>query len=134
MLERHSIAGPPSGAPLAASRVGARVRVPLDSPPSPRWSRALSAQLVAGLVGHRAVGHLRLDAVVQGADIVLDGVEPAEAELLGPVLRGAIEAANHACEAPDDEAVRPANMDRREAQRVAQKVVETAQDPPAPAG
>jgi hypothetical protein len=134
MLERHTIAGPPSGAPLAASQVGARVRVPLDSSPSPRWSRALSAQLAAGLVGHPAVGHLRLDAVVQGADIVLDGVEPAEAELLGPVLRRAIDAANDSCEAPDDAAAGPPNMDRGEAQRLAQTVADTAQTPRTQAG
>ena len=131
MPECHLIAGPARGAPLTAPQVGARVRVPLDSPPSSRWSRALAAHLTAGLTGHSAVGHLRLDAVVQGSEIVLEGVEPAEAELLGPVLRGAIETANRACEAPEAGACRPPNMAPREAQRVARAVGEGAQPPSA---
>jgi hypothetical protein len=131
MPERHQIAGPASGAPLTSPQVGARVRVPLDSPPSSRWSRALAAHLTAGLSGHSAVGHLHLDAVVQGADIVLEGVEPDEAELLGPVLRGAIETANRACDAPEADAQRPPNMQRGEAEQVARAVGEGAQPPPA---
>jgi hypothetical protein len=129
MPERHSIAGPASGAPLATGQVGARVRVPLDSPPSPRWSRSLAAHLAADLTGHPAVGHLRLDAVVQGADVVLEGVEPAEAELLGPVLRGAIEAANASC--AEDEAGPAPNMARGQAEDVARTVAEGAEPPPA---
>ncbi len=131
MPECHLIAGPARGAPLAAPQVGARVRVPLDSPPSSRWSRTLAAHLTAGLTGHSAVGHLHLDALVQGAEIVLEGVERAEAELLGPVLRRAIETANRVCEAPEAGACRPPNMATREAQQVARAVGEGAQPPPA---
>jgi hypothetical protein len=131
MSERHQIAGPATGVPLAAPQVGASVRVPLDSPPTPRWSRALAAQLTAKLAGHTAVGHLHLDRIVQGSDIVLDGVEPAEAELLGPVLRDAIETANQTCEAPDRDAGRPPNMDPGQAEQVARVVAQGAQLPPA---
>jgi hypothetical protein len=129
MPERHRIAGDASGAPLDSGRVGARVRVPLDSPPSPRWSKSLAAHLAADLTGHPAVGHLRLDAVVQGADIVLEGVEPAEAELLGPVLRDAIETANACCASDDDATAGQPNMDAGQAQAVARTVVEGAQPP-----
>jgi hypothetical protein len=74
-----------------------------------------------GLAGHPAVGHLHLDNVVQGAEIVLDGVEPREAELLGPVLLEAIETANSVC--PDaTEQAGPQNMDRAEAEEVARVV------------
>ena len=45
MSETHQIAGAPRGEPLAAGRVGARVRVPLTGAPSPRWSRALCGHL-----------------------------------------------------------------------------------------
>jgi hypothetical protein len=97
------------------------VRIPLDTAPSPRWSNALASALMTGLVGHPAVGHLRLDHVVQGAEIVLDGVEPLEAELLGPVLLQAIESANR--RSPDaTEQDGPRNMDPAEAEDVARKV------------
>src|SRR6478672_8590858 len=99
MTERHAIAGPARGETQSSGCVGACVRVPLDSAPTPRWSDAMSARLVASLTGHAAVGHLRLDHVVQGTDIVLEGVEAAEAEQLGPVLRASIEAANRLCDA-----------------------------------
>jgi hypothetical protein len=131
MPERHRIAGPASGVPLATGRVGARVRIPLDSPPSPRWSRSLAAHLAADLTGHPAVGHLRLDAVVQGSEIVLEGVEPAEADRLGPVLSRAIKTANAACaEAEDDSAARAPNMPGHEAAQVARTVGEGAEAPP----
>lgn len=94
MAETYNIAGPPHGEPLAAGHVGARVRIPLSGTPSPRWSRVLSARLATALVGHPAIGHLRLSSLVQGADIVLEGVEPAEAGQLGPALLSAIGAAN----------------------------------------
>ncbi len=121
MPEHHEITGAAHGAPLAAPHVGARVRVPLDAPPTPRWSRAFAAHLVTGLVGHPAVGHLRLDGVVQGADIVLDGVEPAEAEHLGPVLVHAVETANRACRT-DDAAGTALSMEPAQAEQVAHAV------------
>jgi hypothetical protein len=102
--------------------IGARVRIPLDTPPSPRWSNALASALSRGLVGHPAVGHLHLDNVVQGAEIVLDGVEPREAELLGPVLLEAIEAANRVCPDATEEEPGPRNMDPAEAEKVARDV------------
>lgn len=94
MGEIHRVAGPPRGEPLPAGRVGARVRIPLSGTPSPRWSRVLTARLGTSLVGHSAVGYLELGQLVQGADIVLEGVEPAEAPRIGPALSAAIEAAN----------------------------------------
>jgi len=94
MPETHQIAGDPRGEPLAAGRVGARVRVPRTGPPSPRWSRALGAQLANALTGHAAVGHLRLSEVVQGSDLVLDGVEDREATALGECLQRAVAVTN----------------------------------------
>ena len=87
MSETHQIAGAPRGEPLAAGRVGARVRVPLSGPPSSRWSRALGGQLANELSGHTAVGHLRLGELVQGSDLVLEGVEECEATALGECLQ-----------------------------------------------
>jgi hypothetical protein len=121
MAEHHEITGPARGEPRPAHCVGACVRIPLDAAPSPRWSRALTAHLALGLTGHPAVGHLRLDAAVQGAHIVLDGVETPEAELLGPVLREAIDAANRACDKPDGQAAQ-VNMDPAQAEAVASAV------------
>jgi hypothetical protein len=47
-------------------------------------------------VGHAAVGHLRLDEIVQGDQIVLDGVEASEAPTLAGSLRRAVDATNRA--------------------------------------
>ena len=119
MSETHHIAGDARGEPLPEGRVGARVRVPLSGAPSPRWSRALSAHLANELTGHRAVGHLQLDHVVQGSGLVLEGVEEREAPALGESLMRAVEAAN-ACLADDGApAAAPANMRRAEAERIA---------------
>ena len=91
MSETHQISGAPCGEPLAADRVGARIRVPLSGgAPSPRWSRALGAQLTNELSGHAAVGHLRLGELVQGTDLVLEGVEEREAPDLGACLARAV--------------------------------------------
>ena len=123
MTETHAIAGPARGECLPPDRVGARVRLPLDRAPTPRWSEVLAARLAASLTGHPAVGHLRLNHLVQGSEIVLEGVEPAEAEHLGPVLREAISAANRGCSDSahkgGDEA---RNMEQREADRLARTV------------
>jgi len=118
--ETHHIAGAAHGEPLAAGRVGARVRVPLSGAPSPRWSRALSAQLANALTGHAAVGHLRIDGIVQGSDLVLDGVEEAEAPRLGACLERAVSAANASVDA--DAAPSPTNMPRDRAERIATDV------------
>ena len=118
MSETHHIAGNARGEPLPAGRVGALVRVPLSGTPSPRWSRALSAHLANELTGHAAVGHLQLDEVVQGTDLVLEGVEEPEAPVLGDSLLRAVEAAN-ACLQDGDDAAPPVNMPRAEADRIA---------------
>jgi hypothetical protein len=121
MTERHAIAGPARGETQSSGCVGARVRVPLDSAPTPRWSGAMSARLVASLTGHVAVGHLKLDHVVQGSDIVLEGVEPAEAEQLGPALLASIEAANRICDA-ELAVEEPRNMPQIQADELARSV------------
>jgi hypothetical protein len=121
MTERHAIAGPARGEARPPGCVGACVRLPLDAPPTLRWSEILAARLATRLTGRAGVGHLRLDHVVQGTEIVLDGVERTEADHLGPVLREAIAAANRACPA-DDPADRPRNMDPEEAERLARRV------------
>jgi hypothetical protein len=121
MNESHAIAGPARGECLPPDRVGACVRLPLDAPPTPRWSEALAARLALSLTGHAAVGHLRLDHLVQGSEIVLEGVEAAEAPALGPVLRDAIAATNRAC-GDDARTVTGSNMAPREAEQVARTV------------
>ena len=129
MTEHHTIAGPARGEALAADRAGARVRLALDSAPTPRWSSALTAHLAAGLTGHASVGHLRLNGVVQGADLVLEGVEPEAAERMGPALLAAVIAANSACE-DDGAAAGPRNMEQVEADRLARAVGDGARQAP----
>src|SRR5215210_7892788 len=119
MSEMHQIAGMARGEPLPAGRVGALVRVPLSGTPSPRWSRAMSAHLANELTGHPAVGHLQLDEVVQGADVVLEGVEEREAPVLGDCLQRAVDAAN-ACLRNGEAA---ANMPETQAERIATQVL-----------
>jgi len=122
MTEHHEIAGDATGATRSADCVGASVFIPLGAAPSPRWSQALTVHLADELTGHPGVGHLRLNNVVQGKDIVLEGVEASEAELLGPALRRAIDAANRACAKPGgNDGTRP-NMDQAEADRLARSV------------
>src|SRR3954453_2225211 len=97
MTEQHRIVGPASGEPLSDRAVGIRVRIPLSGCPSERWSRDLSARLTNELVGHPAVGHLRLNHIVQGDHIVLEGVEEREAPLLSNALARAVAATNAEC-------------------------------------
>ena len=121
MSEQHHIVGPARGEPMPAAAVGARVHVPLSGTPGPHWSTVLAGQLVTALTGHPAVGHLRVEACVQGSEIVLDGVEDAEAPMLGPVLRKAVEATNDVV----SRAARPEpphNMDQAHADRIAAEV------------
>jgi hypothetical protein len=121
MSETHHIAGAARGEPLPAGSVGARVRLPLSGTPSPRWSRALGAHLANALTGHAAVGHLHMDQLVQGSDLVLEGVEEREAPALGDCLRRAVDAANVCLH--DDEAPPQANMPHSLADRIATKLL-----------
>jgi hypothetical protein len=120
MSEHHRIVGPPHGEPLPEGRVGVRVRVPLSGCPTSRWSHDLRARLTNELVGHPAVGHLHLNDLVQGDQIVLDGVEEREAPLLSDALRRAIDATNAACAA---DAGTSANVPPPEADAIADKLV-----------
>jgi hypothetical protein len=89
MSEDHRIVSRARGEPLPQGCAGVRVRVQLSGCPSRRWSRDLAARLSRELVGHAAVGHLRVNVndLVQADQIVLEGVEAREA----PVLGGALE-------------------------------------------
>ena len=118
MAERHHIAGAARGEPLPEGRVGARVRIPLTGTPSSAWSRLMCGHLAAALTGHGPVGHLHLDELVQGAEIVLEGVEDDEAGRLGLAVREAVEAANRASERTD-RPVERFNMEKAHADRVA---------------
>jgi hypothetical protein len=120
MSETHQLTGQVHGEPLAAGQVGARVRFGLTGTPGPRWSSVLTAHLAQDLTGHCAVGHLHLGDVVQGRELVLEGVEDREAAALGSCLQRAVEAANQAC--ASDEAREPANMSQQEAEEIAQHV------------
>jgi hypothetical protein len=122
MAEEHTIVGPARGEPLPVGRVGVRLRIPLSGAPSHRWSRDLSARLTAEFTGHPEVGHLVLNDVVHGHEIVLDGVESGEADALAEAIERAVEATNRACEdAPDDSvAMKP----REEADAIARTVAE----------
>jgi hypothetical protein len=107
------------GEPLPAGCVGARVRVGLSDCPSRRWSRQVSARLASELIGHAAVGHLRLNELVQGDEIVLEGVEASEAPALGGALKRAIDATNRA----HPSAQHPtANMTREQADAIANQI------------
>jgi hypothetical protein len=121
MSEHHGIVGASHGEPLPEGRVGVRVRVPLSGCPSARWSRDLSARLATELVGHPAVGHLRLNDIVQGDQIVLDGVEEREAPLLSDALQRALDATNAACSVDPSPS---ANVRQPEADAIADKVAE----------
>jgi hypothetical protein len=121
MSEHHQIAGSSQGEPLPEGRVGVRVRVPLSGCPSGRWSQDLSARLAKELVGHPAVGHLRLNNIVHGDQIILEGVEEREAPLLSKALRRAIDATNAA---GIEDAAEPANVVQDQADAIARQVDE----------
>lgn len=122
MGEEHHIAGVARGEPLRFGQVGIRVRLPLSGTPSPQWSHSFGANLATRLAGHPAVGHLRLGRVVQGADIVLEGVQSATASCLGDALRGAIAAANQASARRESAPPVRRNLNQDEADRIAQAV------------
>ena len=122
MSEDHQIVSQARGEPLAEGSTGVRVRVQLSGCPSPRWSRDLAARLSGELVGHAAVGHLRLNVndLVQTDQIVLEGVEASEAPMLGGALERAVDATNRAS-APDAPNP-PANVRQGEADRIASAI------------
>ncbi len=120
MAERHTIISEARGEPLPSGRVGVRLFVPLSGSPSARWSRDLSARLTTELTGRSAVGHLRLNDIVQGDHIVLEGVEEREASNLADALRRAVDATNDACEDRPDPPNE--NMPRHTADAIAQRV------------
>jgi len=97
MSENYSIISQARGEPRSVGDVGVRLRVQLSGRPSRRWSRDLSARLTSELIAHPGVSHLRIDAneLVQGDEIVLDGVEDRDAPTLGDALRRAVHATNH---------------------------------------
>jgi hypothetical protein len=121
MAERHTIVGEARGEPLPAGRVGVRLNVPLSGSPSGRWSRDLSARLTTELTGHSAVGHLRLNNIVRGDHIVLEGVEEREAPDLAGALQRAVDATNSACEERAEQPME--NMPGHTADAIAKRVV-----------
>ncbi len=98
MSEDYRIIGAPRGEPRALGNAGVGLRVQLSGCPSRRWSRDLGARLTRELVGHPSAAHLRMniDDLVQGDEIVLDGVEDRDAPGLAAALRRSVDAANHA--------------------------------------
>jgi hypothetical protein len=129
MSEQHCIVGLACGEPLPAGRVGVRVRFALSGSPSPRWSRDLRARLTVQLAGRPAVGHLRLNDVVQGSEIVLDGVESAEAPNIAGAVERAVDAANADCADADPSG----NVRQPEATAIAHEV-RASQRRPDPSG
>jgi hypothetical protein len=120
MTEDHQIVGECHGEPLPAGRVGVRVRLQLSGCPSARWSTALSANLYKEFLGQPAVGYLRLDDIVQGDQIVLDGVEKREAPTLAGTLQRAVDATNKT-RVHDSEPT--ANVAQSDADAIARQVV-----------
>lgn len=121
MSEDYQIVSWARGEPLPEGCTGVRVRLQLSGCPSRRWSRDLVARLSQELVGHAAVGHLRLNVndVVQADQIVLEGVEQREAPALGDALERAVDAANRATTgAPNP----PPNMAQKEADGIARTI------------
>ena len=49
------------------------------------------------LTGHAAVGHLRLNEIVQGQELVLEGVESGQASSIAGAVERAVDAANDDC-------------------------------------
>ena len=118
MSEDHQIVSQARGEPLPEGSTGVRIRVQLSGCPSLRWSRDLAARLSGELVGHAAVGHLRLNVndLVQTDQIVLEGVEATEAPVLGGALERAVDATNRASA---QDPPNPDNVMQGEADRIA---------------
>jgi hypothetical protein len=121
-MEQHAIIGPARGEPRSAGAVGARIRVPLSGTPSPRWAEALQTHLTAALAGHSHVGHLRLNRLVQGATVVIEGVELEEAERLGPALESAVADANRTAGPHPDAVTGGPNMPQERADEIAARL------------
>ena len=119
MSEHHQIVSDASGEPQVTGSVGVRVRIRLSGCPSRRWSQALRSNLSKELVGHTSVGHIRLNGIVQGDEIVLEGVEASEAPTLAGSLQRAVEATNRA---EIGEQNLTANAEQEEADAVAHQV------------
>ena len=49
------------------------------------------------VTGHAAVGHLRVNDIVQGQEIVLEGVESGEAANIAGAVERSVDATNAAC-------------------------------------
>jgi hypothetical protein len=96
MSENYSIISRARGEPRSLGDVGVCVRVQLSGHPSRRWSRDMGARLTTELIGHPGTAHLcvNVNELVQGNEIVLDGVEDLDAPALADALRRAIAAAN----------------------------------------
>lgn len=122
MSEDYRIVSQARGEPLSQGCAGVRVRVQLSGCPTRRWSRDLAARLSGELVGHAAVGHLRLNVndLVQADQIVLEGVEAREAPVLGGALERAVDGANRA--SPAGAPSPPANVTQREADAIAHAI------------
>jgi hypothetical protein len=121
MSEHYWIISAPRGEPRSRGDVGVRVRLQLSGHPSRRWSRDLAARLTRELVGHPGVAHLRLNAddLVQGDEVVLDGIEDREAPTLAEAIRRGVDAANRA---HSDELTRAPNVAQSEADAVADQI------------
>lgn len=121
MSEHYEIISQARGEPRPAGCVGVRVRVPLSGCPSRRWSHAFGGHLVTELTGRAGVGHLRInvDEIVQGDQIVLEGVERGEASALAEPLRRSVDAANQAARGESNSA---RNVTQREANSVAAQI------------
>jgi hypothetical protein len=119
MSEHHQIVSDASGEPQAEDSVGVRVRIRLSGCPSRQWSQALRSNVTKELVGHTSVGHIRLNGIVQGDEIVLEGVEASEAPTLAGSLHRAVEATNNADIREDNP---PRNMAQADADAVADQI------------
>jgi hypothetical protein len=141
MSEDYRIISPPRGEPRSLGDVGVRVRVQLSGRPSRRWARDLGAQLTRELVAHPGAAHLRVnvDELVQGDELVLDGIEDRETPTLADAVRRAVDAANRA---DGDEAAGVPNLSQGEADVVASHIplddsghgatTDAGADPPCP--
>lgn len=118
MSEDYRIISAPRGEPRARGDVGVCVRVQLSGCPSRRWSHNMGARLTTELLGHPGAAHLRVnvDELIQGDEIVLDGVEDRDTSGLAGALQRAVDAANRA---NSHEADRVPNVSQGEADVVA---------------
>ncbi len=118
MSEVYRIISPPRAEPRALGDAGVLVRVQLSGRPSRRWSHGLGARLTSELLGHPSAAHLRVnvDDLVQGDEIVLDGIEDRDAPGLADALRRAVDATN---QVDVEESDRVPNVTQSEADTVA---------------